>query len=134
MIKIKIKIKNTLNLKKSSDWTPNSGRDCWLDMYVEQVRDDIIKGLSKDFKMNITNNEEKALRELLYDDYIVIRPSDKSSGVVIMNISDYETEVHDELKDNGTYKEIKEDLTTKIEKKIKKMSKVCIKEMLLRKK
>jgi hypothetical protein len=53
--------------KKSSDWTPNSGRDRWLDMYVEQVRDDIIKGLSKDFKMNITNNEEKALRDLLYD-------------------------------------------------------------------
>ena len=62
-------------LKTSSDWTPNSGRDRWLDMYVEQVRDDIIKGLSKDFKMNITNNEEKALRELLYDDSIVIRPS-----------------------------------------------------------
>jgi ribosome recycling factor len=37
-----------------------------------------------------------------------------------MNRSDYETEVHDELKDNGTYKEIKEDLTTKIENKIKK--------------
>jgi hypothetical protein len=106
--------------KKSSDRTPNSGRDRWLDMYVEQVRDDIIKGLSKDFKMNITNNEEKALRELLYDDSIVIRPSDKSSGVVIINRSDYETEVHDKLKDNGTYKEIKEDLTTKIENKIKK--------------
>jgi hypothetical protein len=56
--------------------------------YVEQVRDDIIKGLSKDFKMNITNNEEKALRDLLYDDSTVIRPSDKSSGVVIMNRSD----------------------------------------------
>jgi hypothetical protein len=37
-----------------------------------------------------------------------------------MNRSDYETEVHDELKDNGTYKEIKEDLTTNIENKIKK--------------
>jgi hypothetical protein len=59
--------------------------------------------------MNITNNEEKALRELLYDDSIVIRPS-----VGIMNRSDYETEVHDELKDNGTFKEINEDLTTKI--------------------
>jgi hypothetical protein len=42
-------------------------------MYGKQVRDDTIKGLSKDFKMNITNNEEKALRELLYDDSIVIR-------------------------------------------------------------
>ena len=102
--------------KKSSVWTPNAGRDRWLDMYIEQIHDGIIK----DFKMNITNNEEKALRELLYDDSIVIRPSDKSSGVVIMNRSDYETEVHDELKDNGTYKEIKEDLTTKIENKIKK--------------
>jgi hypothetical protein len=37
-----------------------------------------------------------------------------------MNRSNYETEVHGELKDNGTYKEIKEDLTTKIENKIKK--------------
>ena len=62
MIKTKIKIKNTQNFKNRLDWTPNSGRDRWLDMYVEQVRDDIIKGLSKDFKMNITNNEEKALR------------------------------------------------------------------------
>ena len=70
--------------------------------------------------MNITNNEEKALRELLDDDYIVIRLNDKSSGVVIMNKSHQETKVHDELKDNGTYKEIKEDLTTKIENKIKK--------------
>ena len=97
----------------SSDWTPNSGRDCWLDMYVEQIRDDIIKGVSKDFKLNIINNEEKALTELFYDVSIVLRPSDKSSGVVIINRSDYEPEVHDELKDNGTYNEIKEDLRTK---------------------
>jgi hypothetical protein len=88
---------------KLSDWTPNAGRDRWLDMYIEQIHD----GITKDFKMNITNNEEKVLRELLYGDSIVIRPIDKSSGVVIMNRSDYETEIHDELKDNGTYKEIK---------------------------
>ena len=101
-------------LKEKSDWTPNSGRDRWLHMYVEQFRDDIIKGLSKHFKMTITNNEEKALRELLYEDCIAIRHSDKACGVVIMNISDYETEVQDELKDNGTYKEIKEDSTTQL--------------------
>jgi hypothetical protein len=39
-----------------------------------------------------------------------------------MNRSDYETEVHDELKDNGTYKEIKEDLTTNINIKNSKSS------------
>ena len=37
-----------------------------------------------------------------------------------MNRSDDETEVYDELKDNGTYKEIKEDLTKKIENKSKR--------------
>ena len=49
------------------------------------MRDDIIKGLEKDFKMNITKQEEKALKELLYDDSIVIRPSDKTSGIVVLN-------------------------------------------------
>ena len=35
--------------------------------------------------MNITKQEEKALKELLYDDSIVIRPSDKTSGIVVIN-------------------------------------------------
>jgi hypothetical protein len=39
-----------------------------------------LKDSVKILKMNITNNEEKALRELLDDDYIVIRLNDKSSG------------------------------------------------------
>ena len=38
------------------------GRDRWLDLYIQEVRDDIIKGLNEDFKMNITKQEEKALR------------------------------------------------------------------------
>ena len=70
--------------------------------------------------MNITEDEEKALRELLFDDSIVIRPSDKSSGVVILNKSDYEDELYNELKDNTTYKEVNKDMTTQIENKIKK--------------
>jgi hypothetical protein len=106
--------------KKSSDWAPTPGRDCWLDLYVQVVRDDIIKGLRKDFKINITNQEEKALKELLYDESIVIRPSDKSSGIVILNRSEYENEVNNELKDNGRYKEIKED---KLKKKVESMYK-----------
>ena len=55
--------------------------------------------------MNITNQGGKALKELLYDESIVIRPSDKSSGIVILNRSEYENEINNELKDNGTYKE-----------------------------
>ena len=50
--------------------------------------------------MNITNQEEKALKKLVYDESIVIRPSDKSSGIVILNRSEYENEVNNKLKDN----------------------------------
>ena len=35
--------------------------------------------------MNITKQEDKALKELLYDDSIVIRPSDTTSGIVVLN-------------------------------------------------
>ena len=35
------------------------GRDRWLDLYIQEVRDDIIKGLNKDSKMNITKQEDK---------------------------------------------------------------------------
>ena len=38
--------------KKSSEWTPQPGRDHWLDLYIQEVRDDIIKGLKIDCKMN----------------------------------------------------------------------------------
>ena len=63
--------------------------------------------------MNISNDEEKAMRELLYDDSIVIRPSDKSSGVVILNREDYELEIEKELKNAKSYKAVEKDLTEK---------------------
>ena len=106
---------------KSNDWTPSPGRDRWLDMYIQEVKDDIIKGLNKNFKMNINEQEETALRELLYDETIVIRPSDKSNTIVILNREDYELEVEKELKDNTTYKPVKNDLTQKNENKVKKL-------------
>jgi hypothetical protein len=60
------------------------GRDRWLDLYIQEVGDDIIKGLNKDFKMNITKQEEKALKELLYDDAIVIRYSGYKSWLLAL--------------------------------------------------
>ena len=36
--------------------------------------------------MNITKQEDKTLKELLYDDSIVIRPSDTTSGIVVLNL------------------------------------------------
>ena len=43
--------------------------------------------------MHTSNDKEKAMRELLYDVSIVIRPRDKSPGVVILNREDYELQI-----------------------------------------
>ncbi|CAG2200706.1 unnamed protein product [Mytilus edulis] len=81
--------------------------------------------------MNITIEEEKAMRELLYDTSIVIRPSDKSSGVVIMNTEDYKLEVEKELDNNDTYTAIDKDLTQKNENKVKKLvENLCKREII----
>ncbi|CAC5402835.1 unnamed protein product [Mytilus coruscus] len=103
--------------KKSSNYTPSPGRERWLDEYIQTVKDEILSRLSRKFKMNITTEEEKAMRKLLYDESIVIRPSDKSSGVVIMNTEDYKLKVEKELNNNDTYKATYKNLTQKNENK-----------------
>ncbi|CAG2246908.1 unnamed protein product [Mytilus edulis] len=117
--------------KKSSTFTPSPGKERWLDEYIQTVKDEILSRLSRKFKMNITIEEEKAMRELLYDTSIVIRPSDKSSGVVIMNTEDYKLEVEKELDNNDTYKAIDKDLTQKNENKVKKLvENLCKREII----
>ncbi|CAC5381979.1 unnamed protein product [Mytilus coruscus] len=117
--------------KKSSNFTPSPGRERWLDEYVQTIKDEILSRLSRKFKINITTEEEKAMRELLYDESIVIRPSDKSSGVVIMNTEDYRLEVEKELNNNDTYKATDKDLTQKNENKVKKLvENLCKREII----
>ena len=75
--------------KKSSNFTSGSGRDRWLDTYIDCVREDIISGLKANVKWNITKEEEIAMKELLSDDTIVIRQANKGSGVVVLDREDY---------------------------------------------
>ena len=65
--------------KKQSLWTPNAGRDKCLDTYIQAVKNDIISGLKRNFKMNLTREEEMTMKSLLNDNSIVIRQADKSS-------------------------------------------------------
>ena len=109
--------------KKQSLWIPNAGRDKCLDKYSQAVKNDIISGLKRNFKMNLTREEEMAMKTLLNDSSIIIRPADKGSGIVIMNTEDYTNKLENEMKDNGTYAEVAEDKTKKIENKVKKLIK-----------
>ena len=97
------------------------GRDKCLDTYIQAVKNDIISGLKRNFKMNLTREDEMAMKTHLNDSGIVIRPADKGSGIVIMNTEDYTNKLEKEMKDNGTYAEVTEDKTKKIENKVKKL-------------
>jgi len=51
------------------------------------VKENVIAGMNRNFKLNITKEEECAMKELLSDDEIVIRPADK--GIVVMDRGEY---------------------------------------------
>lgn len=107
--------------KKRKSFTPLPGRDKWMDLYIQNVKDDIIQGLRKNSKMNITKEEENAMREILNDNTIVIRPADKGSGIVVMDADKYTDNLEQEVKDSDTYEEVDTDLTQKIRNKVKKL-------------
>ena len=67
---------------------------------------------------NITRTEEKAIKELLDDNEIVIRSADKGSGITIIDTKDYRDMIFQELSDSSTYKQTSEDHTKKITNKI----------------
>ena len=69
--------------------------------------------------MNITPSEEKAMKDLLNDPTIIIRPADKGSGIVILGANSYAENLEQEIHDNSTYKEVPTDLMRKIEKKLR---------------
>ena len=79
---------------RNKTYMPTMSRDCALDLYIELVKD-IVKGIKPNGKMDISSNEEEALSTLLHDESIIIRPTDKGSGIVIMNSDDYTWEVED---------------------------------------
>ena len=81
--------------------------------------------------MNLTREEEMAMKTLLNDSSIVIRPADKGSGIVIMNMEDYTNKLEEEMKDNGTYAGVTEDKTKKIENKFKKLVKQIHKDRMI---
>ena len=61
-----------------------------------------------------------AVKGLEKDKDIVILPADKSNVTVMMDRSVYEEKLNDMLRDVATYWQLRRDLTTRIETKVKK--------------
>ena len=107
---------------KKSHWTPERGRDPWLDLYVEEVTKSVMTRVKKHRPGNLTEGEEKAIKELVDDEDIVIRPADKGSGIVVMNSRDYWEKLRKEVNDSSTYKPTEGDQTQIIHKKVKTLA------------
>ena len=109
--------------KVSKVWTPECGREPWLDLYIQTIKEDIVKNIKTQFKKNLTKGEELAMTELFLDDSIVIRPADKGSGIVVLDAKDYEDRLKTELDDCSTYSQIDKDVTKETSKKVTKLLK-----------
>ena len=110
--------------KRNKIWMPPKGRDPCLDLYIDMVKEDIIEGITTDGKGNISVAERVALRDLMLDDSIVIRPADKGSEIVVMNKIDYIDKANEELYKSDTYVETDDEtkkVTNDVRRIVKKM-------------
>lgn len=108
-------------LRKKSHFMPSRGRDAWLDMYIELVKNDIVASLNKRGKMNISPSESSALHSLLNNADIIIRPADKGSGVVVLNKAEYIDKLHQEMVSSNSYVEVEKDVTRIATQQVKKV-------------
>ncbi|XP_045208770.2 uncharacterized protein LOC123560670 [Mercenaria mercenaria] len=108
-------------LRKKSYFTPNKGRDMWLDLYIELIKNDIVNSLKRSGKLNISHDEQSAFQSLLHNDDIIIRPADKRSGIVIIDKAEYINKLYAEMKSNESYMETEEDLTMNSLKIVKQL-------------
>ena len=108
--------------RKKSSFTPEQGRSKWLVAYIEAVKGDVMASLKNRIQMNVSAEEETALRELLKDDTIVIRPADKGSGIVLVDKEDNVRKLESEVGDDTSYEITDSDRLKVVERGIKKLT------------
>ena len=96
--------------KKQSSFTPPSGRDVYLDFYIEAISQEILHAEPKTkLHSNISKAEFASLKDLARDDSIVLKKADKSGSIVIMNNCDYIAEVERQLHNSDYYEKLESD-------------------------
>lgn len=67
---------------------------------------------------NLTNEEKGALKELLGDKSLIVKPADKGGSIVIMDRPMYVKEIERQLSDSDTYEKIQHDPTIRVKRRI----------------
>lgn len=103
----------------TSTFIPPAGRDSTLDFYIEAVTHDVLQNNKRyKYRSNLSPVEQEALKSLRQDDTIVIKKSDKSSIVVVMNRDDYIAEANRQLNNSKYYKKLDENPYHKFKQEI----------------
>ena len=105
--------------KKQSSFTPPSGRDVYLDFYIEAISQEILHAEPKTkLHSNISKAEFASLKGLARDDSIVLKKADKSGTIVIMNKCDYIAEVERQLHNSDYYEKLESDPSEEVKSRI----------------
>ena len=107
--------------KTPSKWTPII-KETQLELYLSEIEDEIMQ-LDEQGQSypNLTKKEGEAMKELMNDCNITIKPADKGSGIVIWNTQDYLRECENQLPDMNVYEKVEAELATARNKKIRKV-------------
>ena len=104
-------------IRKNPGWYPKEVQQNrsppLVDFIDNMVKDtnESLKANKSSFWSNLTNNQRQALTNLSNDTSIVIKPADKSGGIVIMDSREYEDACLDQLSDPEFYEEMSSDPT-----------------------
>lgn len=72
-------------------------------------------------KSNLTQSEQRTLKNLRDDDSITIAPADKGRVTVVLNSTDYINKCENHLNNSNVYAKIDTDPTTKLKNKMNKL-------------
>lgn len=104
------------NLRNNSMFNPKTPGSQCLGEFKKMVEDDLRKLAKKDTR---TNNIWKTIKEIGKKHEVVIRPTDKGGGLVILSKKDYKDKMENLLRVENTYKKLKVNPKNKYEKKLK---------------
>ena len=107
-------------VKSKSNFCPRSGRNNYLDMLLNSIKNIPVPTKKHNAKYNVSYLERQAFTTLEQREDIILKEADKGSSVVLMNKEFYISKAEEIIHDWSAYQQIQSDEDTKLMKKIQK--------------
>ena len=105
-------------VKSKSNFCPPSGRNNYLDMLLNSIKNIPVPTKKHNAKYNVSYLERQAITTLEQREDIILKEADKGSSVVIMNKEFYSRKAEEIIHDQSAYQLIQSDEDAKLMKKI----------------